>query len=204
MVAQYFILKDFIDRGASFDETPLAKVLAVLPALADEGPWLAGGALRRTLLGKALESDLDFFFRDAEQLAEFARALEARGLVLVRETEHHLHYRGDAGDGVPRDYQLIRFQFYTHAHAVIDSFDFTLCQFVTDGNLLTCGPTSLWDAARKRLVLHRLTFPVSTMRRLLKYQKQGFYACAGCLSAILTATIQSPELHTQLETEYVD
>lgn len=204
MSVQSFNFKQFVDRSQSFDETPLAKAISVMPTLSSGGPWIAGGAVRRTLLGEPLESDVDIFFRDPEQLEAFRTFLVSRDLALVRETAHHVHYRGDVGDGVARDYQLIRFQFYLDAAAVIDSFDFTICQFVTDGDRLIAGETALWDLARKRLVLHRLTFPVSTMRRLLKYQKQSFYACAGCLSAILAATCQSPELQTQLDTEYVD
>lgn len=200
-------LADFLARSTDkpFDETTLASVLRELPPLSKEGPWIAGGALRRTLQGKEPDSDFDFFFRDADQLAEFVRKLEARGMEKVRETEHHVHYRGRLGEGgIDRDVQCIRFSFYGSAEAVIDSFDYTICMLAFDGAELTLGDFTLWDLGRRRLAIHKITYPVATMRRLLKYARQGFTACKGCLSAILTETANSPELRQQLSIEYVD
>lgn len=198
-------LREFLARSTdkAFDETTLAKVLAALPPLSSNGPWLAGGALRRTLMQREPESDFDFFFKDAEQLQSFAAALDRLGMEKVRETEHHLHYRGRVGDGgLPIDVQCIRFAFYANADAVIDSFDFTICQFAFDGTSLTAGAYALWDLGRKRLAVNRITFPVSSMRRVLKYGSQGFKACNGCLAALLRATADNPSLNTEIA--YVD
>lgn len=206
---QAYRLRDFLARSTEveFDATTLAKVLTGLPRLSAEGPWLAGGALRRTLLQREPESDFDFFFRDADQLASFSALVEAGGLKKVRETEHHVHYRGtvhtsEGRDVAAVDVQLIRFAFYSSAAAVIDSFDFTICQFAFDGESLTVGDHALWDLGRKRLAVNRITFPVSSTRRLLKYARQGFTACNGCLTAILVATANHPEL--RLDIAYVD
>lgn len=199
-----FDLRDFIARSTDlpFEETTLHKILSALPPLSSEGPWLAGGALRRTLLRQEPDSDFDFFFRDAEQLSKFQSELEARGLRKVRETEHHLHYRGMVDGNVPRDIQLIRFAHYADAAAVIDSFDFTICQMAFDGLTLSVGSYTLWDLGRKRLALHKITFPVSSMRRVLKYATQGFAACNGCLAGLVKATAENPELRTDIA--YVD
>ncbi|CAH1657537.1 conserved hypothetical protein [Hyphomicrobiales bacterium] len=200
-------LREFLGRSTDkeFDETTLGTVLSSLPALSSSGPWLAGGALRRTLLGKEPDSDLDFFFKDADQLLAFRDGLENAGLVKVRETKHHMHYRGPIGEsGIHRDVQLIRFAFYENAEAVIDSFDFTVCMFAFDGETLTVGDHALWDLGRKRLAVHKISYPVATMRRLLKYANQGFTACKGALGAILLQTAQSAELQAQIDIEYVD
>lgn len=202
-----FDLAEFLARSTDkpFDETELAKVLLSLPTLSPSGPWLAGGALRRTLQGKEPESDFDFFFRDADQLAGFVAKLEAGGMEKIRETQHHVHYRGRLGDsGMPRDVQCIRFAFYNSAQAVIDSFDYTICMLAFDGSELILGDFTLWDLGRKRLAIHKITYPVATMRRMLKYATQGFTACKGCLSAILKATVENPALQEQLSIEYVD
>lgn len=198
-------LRDFLARSTDrdFDETTLAKVLACLPSLAKDGPWLAGGALRRTLLCQEPESDFDFFFKDAEQLLAFTQLLESAGLQQVRETEHHLHFHGCVGDSaLPIDVQCIRFAFYADAAAVVESFDFTICQFAFDGTTLTVGQYALWDLGRKRLAVHRITYPVSSMRRVLKYASQGFKACNGCLATLLRATAENPALN--MEIAYVD
>ena len=202
-----FNLADFLARSTDvpFADTTLAKLLSSLPGLEEDGPWIAGGALRRTLLRQEPESDFDFFFRDAEQLAAFAAALEVKGLVKIRETVHHLHYRGVVGDGgVPRDIQCIRFAFYPSAQAVIDSFDYTICQVAFDGQTVTLGDFTLWDLGRKRLAIHKITYPVATMRRMIKYTAQGFTACAGCMATILTETARNPEALAQMGVEYVD
>jgi hypothetical protein len=198
-------LRDFLSRSteSTFEETTLWSVLSWLPPLAPFGPWLAGGALRRTLLGKQPASDFDFFFRDADQLQAFEDRVIASGLTKVRETEHHKHYRGTLGeDPTPRDIQMIRFAFYADAAAVIDSFDFTICQFAYDGQALTVGDFSLWDLGRKRLAVHKITYPVSSMRRMLKYGQQGFTVCTGAMQALLVQSVALPEL--KLEIAYVD
>ncbi|MGR9413121.1 hypothetical protein [Rhizobium leguminosarum] len=198
-------LREFLARSTDkeFDETTLAKVLSGLPPLSPSGPWIAGGALRRTLLRQELDSDFDFFFRNPDQLSIFTSELDRRGMEKVRETEHHVHYRGRVGDSAELiDIQCIRFAFYADAEAVIDSFDFTICQFAFDGTSLTSGPYSLWDLGRKRLAVHRVTYPVSSMRRVLKYATQGFKACNGCLATLLRATAENPSLN--MEIAYVD
>lgn len=204
-MSQRFEMRDFLARStdAEFDETPLAKALAGLPSISASGPWIAGGAVRRTVSRNDTISDFDFFFKDADQLIAFAESVKARGFLQVKETEHHQHWRGRV-DGIPQDIdvQLIRFAFYFSAEHVIDSFDFTICQFAFDGTALIAGDYALWDLGRKRLAVHKITYPVSSMRRVLKYAQQGFYACGGCLSTLLAATANNPAL--DLNTQYVD
>ena len=200
-----FNLETFLARSTDkpFEETTLSVILADLPELSKQGPWIAGGALRRTLLGQEPESDFDFFFRDADQLEGFVTELVSAGMIKVRETQHHVHYRGRVG-GMDRDIQCIRFAFYKSAEEVIESFDYTLCMFAFDGETLTAGEYSLWDLGRGRLAVHKLTYPVASMRRLIKYTSQGFKACKGALSAILQQTARSPALLEQIDVEYVD
>jgi hypothetical protein len=200
-----FNFEDFLARSTDkeFSATTLARILAGLPDLGAHGPWIAGGAVRRTALAQEPDSDFDFFFRNADQLAVFAADLEGKGFTKFRETEHHLHYRGYLpGDPLQRDIQCIRFSFYESAEQVINSFDFTLCMLAFDGLTLTVGDFTLWDLGRKRLAVNRITFPVSSMRRLLKYTRQGFYACNGALNALLKATAENPKLRTDIA--YVD
>lgn len=180
-----------------------AAIIRIYDALGN-GAWMAGGAIRRTLIGQPLDSDFDFFFKSAEALEEWEKGLPS-GLTLVRETEHHKHWRGTiAGSELPVDIQAIRFRFYDTAEAVIDSFDYTITMFVLDDEDLVTTPIALWDLGRRKLAVHKVSYPVATMRRLLKYTKQGFTACAGCLQSILKETAASPEAMAQLDIEYVD
>lgn len=179
-------------------------ITKVYEALGGGECWMAGGAIRRTLIGQSLDSDFDFFFKSAEALKEWENGIPG-SLKLVRETEHHKHWRGTiAGSEMPIDIQAIRFRFYDTAEDVIDSFDYTITMFVLDGDDLVTTPFALWDLGRKKLAIHKITYPVATMRRMLKYTKQGFTACSGCMQSILKETASSPEAMAQLDIEYVD
>lgn len=197
-----FIRMDFEDfcRRSDHDTAPLVSVLQGLP----KGAWIAGGAVRRTLAGHVLDSDFDFFFRDDAALAEWQLKLPS-AFRLVRETKHHKHWRGTVeGSELPIDIQAIKFAFYDSAEAVIDSFDYTITMFALDGTDLVTTPEALWDLGRKRLAIHKVTYPVATMRRMLKYGKQGFTACAGCMATLFRETARSPEALGALDIEYVD
>ena len=194
-----FEFADFCERSGC-DTAELDRVLSAIR----QDAWIAGGAVRRTLIKQALHSDFDFFFRDADHLAAWEKGLP-NTLSLVRETEHHKHWKGTVeGSSLPIDIQAIRFRFYDSPAAVIDSFDYTITQFVLDGGMLITTPYALWDLGRKRLAIHRITYPVATMRRMLKYTKQGFTACAGCMATLLKETATSPEAMAALDIQYVD
>jgi hypothetical protein len=200
-----FILTDFLARSTDvpWGDTRLSKVLDALPPCGITGPWLAGGALRRTLRGMDADSDFDFFFHDADQLERFKGKLLDGVFKLHHETEHHVELRGKIGEE-ESIVQCIRFAYYDRSEDVIDSFDFTICQFAFDGRNLIVGEYALWDLGRKRLAINKITYPLSTMRRVLKYAKQGFNACPGCLTAILRATTDNPALMQTLNIQYID
>ena len=98
---------------------------------------------------------------------------------------------------------LIHFRYYETAEDLINSFDFTICQLVTDGDDLITDEFSLWDIGRNKLAIHNVTYGVSTIRRLIKYTKQGFTACSGTFADILERCIKDPSVVNK-ETEYID
>jgi hypothetical protein len=166
--------------------------------------WCAGGAVRRTIASIPLDSDFDFFFRSQEHLTAWEGNLSG-SLSLVRETAHHKHWRGPLpGSDIPVDVQAIKFRFYETAESVIDSFDYTITMFALDGATLVTTPEALWDLGRRRLAVHKVTYPVATMRRMLKYGKQGFTACSGCMAELFRATARSPDALSHLDIAYID
>jgi hypothetical protein len=200
---QKYNLIDFLRRyNNDVTEMEFFKILKHLPELAEKGPWLAGGAVRRLLIGDPLTSDFDFFFHDETQLNEFAKALKDKGAKETAKTEHQITYSLTIEDK-PRIIQLIKIGYYISPNEVLDSFDFTISQFLYDGTNLYCGTHSLWDLARRRLALHKLTFGVATMRRLIKYTKQGFTACAGVMQSILEAVVNDPKTINS-DVQYLD
>lgn len=193
--------KQFISRFRNNDNVELYKILDDLP-LSPDGIWLAGGALRRTLLNSPLDSDFDFFFSGAEKLTEFRNSILEKGASKLGESEHVENYNLNVNDK-NIIIQLVKINFYESPEAVIDTFDFTITQLAYDGSDLIVGEYTLWDLARKKLALHKLTYGVSTMRRLLKYTKQGFTACNGVMEAILEAVVENPQLINS-DVQYVD
>lgn len=77
--------------------------------------------------------------------------------------------------------QVMKMSWYTDAEHVIDTFDLTIAQIATDGEFIYLNPLTQFDLAKKRLVLHRMQFPASTIRRIIKYAAKGYYACPGSL-----------------------
>ncbi len=200
-------LDHFLARSTDIapEQTDLRKSLAKLPAIHPDGPWLAGGAVRRTLLGEDITSDFDYFFHDEDQLSAFTTQVESLGLVKLRENAHNISFRGKiGGEGLDRDVQAIKMSYYENAEAVIDTFDFTICQFAFDGETLTCGDCALWDLGRKRLAVHKITYPVASVRRMLKYGRQGFVVCNGAITELLRQTAASPENMARLGVLYID
>lgn len=191
--------------GTAWEETALFSVLSLLPPVSAKGPWLAGGALRRTIAAAPLESDFDFFFASQEQMTAFTAQLSGKALSKTKETEHHEQWEGYLSEIDRRVVvQCIKFQFYQLAEDVIGSFDFTICQFAYDGDSIYASDYAMWDLGRKRLAINKITFPVSSMRRLLKYARQGFTACDGCLASLATAIAENPALADNLHIKYVD
>lgn len=197
------------------------------------GPFLAGGAVRRSICGSTLndkfqEVDFDLFFSSEEQYQQirkiFNDLLQSKNTSPAADFWIYKNKQGvfveheKSTDDVDNFFvriiqedkpeltykiQLIKKIFFKDAANLIDSFDFTICQFATDGEDLLCGDFSLWDLARKRLVVHKITYPVSSIRRLIKYTKQGFYVCNGAINDLLQKVVETPSI---LETrfQYVD
>ena len=130
-------------------------------------------------------------------------ALLTAGFKVKREAVAHIELVGECGKNKAQTIQLLRMSFEPAIDAVLDSFDFTICQFGFDGSDLVCGPFSLWDLARKRLAMHKITFGASSVRRMTKYSKQGFTFCQGTIVTILEAIAKDPT-KIQAEVDYVD
>lgn len=101
--------------------------------------------------------------------------------------------------------QNIKF-FYSTPHELIDSFDFTICQFSYNHNedIFIIGENSVMDLLNKKLVIHKISYPLSTFRRFFKYTKKGFYACKGCLETFMHEIRHNNELDIGDEIEYID
>jgi hypothetical protein len=172
------------------------------------GVWIAGGSIRKSLFPNTqeliLEGDLDFFFKDKEsfdrywnQVIMLPTVKLLNSLTSKNNVHHNIELKIRDFDQTERtlklSIQLITIAYYETVETLLDSFDFTICQFGFDGTDLYCGDLSLSDLAQKRLAAHRITYPVESMRRLVKYSLQGFFASVGCFNAIAIFIAKNPK-----------
>ena len=100
--------------------------------------------------------------------------------------------------------QAINFAYFQTIDELLAGFDFTVCQFAYDGEKLYCGDHSLWDLARRRIVINNVRFPIATLRHMLKYNRQGFFACSGALTEFIRKTVEmGPQAYND-KYKYID
>ncbi len=185
------------DRG--MENRLLDNLVEALP----DGCIIAGGFMTTVIENEKEAGDIDFFFTSAKAFTDLFNlivdqkrckeegfwslegyALDPKHGKLTEETISSLRYVNFIHPTRPA-LQLIKMVFFTDVNSVIDSFDLTIAQFAIDNTgYLTYNPVSFLDISRKRLCLHTLQFPVSTIRRIIKYSKKGFFACPGSLVKI--------------------
>lgn len=161
------------------------------------GAFVAGGCVRRMFCGFPQDSDVDLFFKSEDQLKAQKLLLEVAGFAESRGTIKMSEYKRGKFT-----VQLIGFQFYETIESVLDSFDFTICQFGLKDGGIVATPAAAIDAARRRLVAHKVTYPTATVLRLHKYLNQGFACCSGTVKQILESVRANPDL--SLEVKYID
>lgn len=175
------------------DEHPLHKILERFGY-----HWIAGGAVRAFLENRPITTDVDFFFNNPQEYEEF---VSTHAIDPVKQ--RHVVTWKDTIDGVEYKIQAIKIGYYESMEECLDSFDYSICQFGIDRDVIVAGEFSLWDLARKRLVLNKITYGVATVRRMLKYAKQGFTVCSGCIAHILREVVDNPEL-IRSDVTYID
>lgn len=180
------------------EDDPLDKVCVALPktisdALHDKKCWIAGGFIRRWFNNLKQDSDIDLFFKDKETYDAVCKHLTALTLSPAVETLNNTRFKILVEKGWEIEVQCIKIAFYKDVDAVLDSFDFTICQFAFDGKNIIATELAVIDSGRKRLVPHKITYGVSSLRRIIKYTKQGYYMCGGAATEFLTQVVHHPE-----------
>jgi hypothetical protein len=164
--------------------------------------WIAGGAARAFMLNQPITTDVDFFFKTQEASDAFVAKFGSDESKRIAATEHHTTVNVTVGEKTFK-VQAIKIGFYATVEECLDSFDFTICQLGVHNGKLYVGQHTMWDLGRKRLALHKLTYGAATVRRLLKYTRQGFTACQGCIVALLRAVGDDPAVINS-DVQYVD
>ena len=146
---------------------------------------IAGGAVRDSLFGDEF-SDIDVFGLTKEDLDLFVKLnlTKGHGYKLVYFNDNLRTYRKGK-----IKVQII-YREYEKLTDIIDLFDFTVCQFMYDGEKVICNPSALLDVYHKRIVINHLEplFVFDSLRRVQKYIKKGYTICNGGIKDILDKT----------------
>jgi hypothetical protein len=143
---------------------------------------IAGGAVRDSLFGDDY-SDIDIFGLTKGELDSFVKMnlSKSQGYKMVYFNENLRTYRKGK-----IKVQII-YREYEKLTDIIDLFDFTVCQFMYDGEKVICNPSGLLDVHHKRIVINHLEplFVFDSLRRVQKYVQKGYVICNGGIKDIL-------------------
>lgn len=153
-------------RGYKFHK--LRPVLKYL----NQNIYLAGGALR-TLLKCSGEqvSDFDFFFKTFEEVQKLRDRLEEDGWEISYECPLGFLYTYKKGN---HKLQLICETEYETAESLILSFDVSACMCCWHDGILTFTREFVRSVKTKQLRTCNVSFPVATIKRLIKYAQKGY------------------------------
>jgi hypothetical protein len=138
--------------------------------LINDGVWLAGGAIRSAIMDEPI-ADYDLFFNSNIYSFNTIIRLEELGAELIfkcpegKLTSFKLH---------GMKIQCITEDYYPSMESLVDTFDITACRYATDGKVIYTRYSSVRDTLSKKINLHRVTYPVATMKRVAKYAFKGY------------------------------
>lgn len=168
----------------------------------DRGPWIAGGAVLAWYNNETVSTDIDVYFRNQlefdrlhhkfkEDKVEGTNPLVPVGFFtfskpknkdvrIVHESDNAITIRYKEKWTI----QLIRHTFYKTPHDIIDNFDISVCQLVTDGhNKIVFGDHTLPDI--KSNTLRMVKYRPGCVSRLVKYMAYGYRPIDGTLENII-------------------
>lgn len=180
-----FETQNIINKNQEFQE------FLQLNLLQKELIWLAGGAIRCLFSGETIQ-DYDLFFKNEQVLKQTIEKLDILKAKLVFKCPKGELYTYRIND---MKIQLITKRFYESAKELIDTFDFTICQFSFDTETVEIGDNSIHHLIKKELHVNKLEYPVATMNRLVKYSKKGYKHSIACME--IFEKIQSGVLNNE-------
>jgi hypothetical protein len=173
-----------LDKKMSFVHEKDKSFVKILDLDINEGPWLAGGAVLSWYNGEPVgDSDFDIFFKDIRQFDQmFGRLMRNHGSI-VFTSDNALTLNITIDDDVKK-VQLIRKNYYQSALDVINNFDFTICQLVTDGYDIVSGEKTFEHIKERRIVPFKEPSK-AIVKRIIKYVSYGYKPDPDLISNII-------------------
>lgn len=159
-----------------------------------DGPWVAGGAVRRIYENDGIHSsDIDVFFPNQEMQKWAVDLFDGRLSNKAQWSPVYVLERRSAPMSVTFDVifegtkfpiQFISKKYFPSMEAILDDFDFTVCMWGTDGENMFYDERAPIDLASRSLVLHQKPKRPKP-NRLAKYVCQGFVPSPGVLPLMM-------------------
>lgn len=162
--------------------------VSIIDPSMDRGPWIAGGAALRWYQGQPIgDSDIDVFCANVKQAIDLVDRIKSFG---------RYHVKAESDNATTIEYwrkdeyaskwtiQVIRRRYFNNCQDIINNFDITVCQIVTDGTSIKLGPRTAKDIREKNLCM---TQPIAAdaVKRLTKYWTYGYRPVEGLLEEIM-------------------
>ena len=159
------------------------------------GPWIAGGSIRK--LYKGLDwttGDIDVFFSSKNQYDEWSKIIsnisrkddknepsflnmfsyKRKCAHLEHSTKNASTWRLQIPDVCSVNIQLIKSYFSADIIELWDTFDFTVCKFASDGNIIIASEDAIQDVENNKLRLSTDLKNRALPLRVIKYFAHGF------------------------------
>lgn len=144
----------------------------------NENIYLAGGSLRTTLKCSGENVlDFDLFFKTFEEVQKLRDRLAIDDWEQTYECPLGFLYTYRKGK---HKLQLICEKEYSSANILISSFDVSACMCCWHDGELTFTREFVRSVKTKKLRTCNVSFPVATMKRLIKYSHKGYDTSMAC------------------------
>lgn len=153
--------------------------------------WIAGGALRDYFSGVKINTDYDLFFPNESEYLKAVSYFKSKDCTVKWESENGMKIIYNK-----MTFDLVK-KFFNTPKETIDAFDFTVSMFAVDSENVYYGDTSFIDLAKRQLMINKITYPASTMKRSFKYYKKGYSMCIGEMKKLVESIQDMPKPETQ-------
>jgi hypothetical protein len=168
------------------------------------GPWVAGGAVKRMVNNEPFKADVDVFFSSEIQRKEYLEKIESMLISKkLKKFKDYIHTKHTAMFFIEDksiqcfneclEVQLISRRYYSTIQDIFADFDFSICCFATDGDNILTTEQSLEDLVNKQFSLSSTNSACNTLFRLRKYMKGNFLPIPGTITKIVTHPEQTFE-----------
>lgn len=155
--------------------------------------WVAGGALRDYFAGVKVITDYDLFFPNENEYEKAKAYFKAKECAVKWESNNGMKIVYN-----DKTFDLVK-KFFASPKETINAFDFTVSMIAVDTETVYYGETTFMDLAKRQLMINKITYPASTLRRAFHYYKKGFSMCVGEMKKLVEAIQDMPKTESKNE-----